>query len=782
MSVKVKPSYIPINEIETYVFQEHINKINLKIIISKYQDIEGQISQSRLNQINRTYRELYGNSYNLLATLKTLYKNLNYSDINSIRYNRSKYLKTLGRLFANAPSLQSIPREIRAILAKDKYNDVDLENCHFNLAYQHCEKNKIYCPYLTDYAKNRNEIIERLKNKNPNLDIDYKNLFLTLLNGGEREGLKITLNDDFINSFTTEINNIHSCIFDLPNNKELKKSLIRRKKDDDYNIKGSLFNIILCEIENTIILHATSFLKSYGFNVDVLIFDGFMVRIDNDNVLNEEILRNLEDYIYDTLGYKLKFIIKPFDNTINLEKYKTLYDEGIIKKDDTYNKDKSLFEENHIKIIHPPLYLTIYPNKIEMQSENEIIQSYKHQKTTIKTEEGILKDLNFIKTWLNDDEIRRRENLDFIPPPLICPSNTYNTWRDFELNNITIDITEEKKNEYITKIKDYINNLVGCREKYTNYILSWIANIIQTPANRSQVCIVLYCEDEGGGKTMLCEFIAKILDENKCFFITDLENQLFGKHSLAEMNKLLIVLNEIKGKDTYLNHDKFKSRITETKRDYEPKGLKAFEGTNYCTYIASTNNPNCIPLNDKQRRFMPITCNNPKINDKQYFLDFLKNVVENVEARKVFFDYLKTFNIEEHIPDKLFQKYILKDDPLYKNLTEYNKPIELDFLEHFLNNNSDYNDCSQSLIKITKADLYDKFNFYIKRFEEKAGTTIRKFNLNFIEKVINKLNKIEGFNDMILYSTNENPIRVKNEHAYIFNLDLLRKYFSYEDE
>ena len=41
------------------------------------------------------------------------------------------------------------------------------------------------------------------------------------------------------------------------------------------------------------------------------------------------------------------------------------------------------------------------------------------------------------------------------------------------------------------------------------------------------------------------------VSERYTFYITDPTNQFFGKHSSAELNKLLVVLNEVKGKDTY---------------------------------------------------------------------------------------------------------------------------------------------------------------------------------------------------------------------------------------
>jgi len=130
------------------------------------------------------------------------------------------------------------------------------------------------------------------------------------------------LNDDFINAFKKEINNIHNLVFELPQNRELKKSILRRKIDG-YNIKGSLFNVILCEIENEILLNSVAYLKTLGFIISVLVFDGFMVYNDGSNIdqLTPDILKDLSIYINETTGYKVECIIKPFDDSLNIDKY-----------------------------------------------------------------------------------------------------------------------------------------------------------------------------------------------------------------------------------------------------------------------------------------------------------------------------------------------------------------------------------------------------------------------------------------------------------------------------
>ena len=102
-------------------------------------------------------------------------------------------------------------------------------------------------------------------------------------------------------------------------------------------------------------------------------------------------------------------------------------------------------------------------------------------------------------------------------------------------------------------------------------------------------------------------------------YITDVSNQLFGKHSSAEMDKLLIVLNEVKGKDTYANADLFKTRITDDTREVELKNKDTMQINNYCSYILNTNNLNSVNAGDKDRRFCVLDCNNEKIHDKKIF-------------------------------------------------------------------------------------------------------------------------------------------------------------------
>jgi hypothetical protein len=159
-------------------------------------------------------------------------------------------------------------------------------------------------------------------------------------------------------------------------------------------------------------------------------------------------------------------------------------------------------------------------------------------KTIVKNEvngKEVISKTSFIKTGINDENIRKYDSMVFTPPPLKHDLSDYNTWQGFDNEEKALPSNSNMEtNEYIIRFREYISNLVNGRENYVNYIIAWIANFIQYSAFRSQVCIVLYSLVEGVGKSQLIELIENVTDEKYSFSITDVTNQLFGKHSMAE--------------------------------------------------------------------------------------------------------------------------------------------------------------------------------------------------------------------------------------------------------
>ena len=363
---------VSVQDIQGLVFNEYINLDNANKIVKNWDSIITELPKERQNLIQEQKKE-----FDPLISLKKICKNK--STMNSVNYLPSKNLKTMGRLFAQSASLQNLPREFRGAIGGN-YHDLDMENAHPTILLQYCKKNDIKCDALEHYVNHRNDIITNLMDAYSLSKSDVKKLFLTVMNGGKREGIT----DAFFMKFQSECQRIHTFIASL--NPKLLKDVSKRK---DFNINGSLTNIILCNLENEILMYSVQYLMNEGYNVDVLVFDGCMVRKREGIYITDELLSGLSGYVLEKTGYEIKFTEKQMDTSIDLSKYETT--ESDLEASITYYKDKENFEKNHLKIIHPPIYITIVKGEFKLQTEEGLKQSYRSEKTTVSDEGKVKK-------------------------------------------------------------------------------------------------------------------------------------------------------------------------------------------------------------------------------------------------------------------------------------------------------------------------------------------------------------------------------------------------------
>lgn len=745
-----------LKELETLTYTEYINQNNAYKIVQNWESILGDLPKKRQDKIKKST----DNGQDPIYQLKKIVKSK--SNMIHTKYNFSKTLETYGRLFAQNASLSALPREIRNSLAFGQYYDLDMKNCHPTLLSQYCFKNGIRCDNVDTYIKNRDEIVVKICNDNDMGREDVKQEILTIMNGGNGNWKISKVPGSFLHDFKQEIKTIHEHVCRL-NPEEFKK--VQRRKE--FNKEGTMMNIILCKLEHSLLMNSVLFMMEEGYNVDVLVFDGLMVRKTKE--LTQQTLDDLSKYIKEKTDYDMEFIEKTMENSIDLSKYPDAVDDNRVEV--SYYKDKEDFEKTHLKITHPSLYLTMMDDgSVDMQCEAKITTSYRHLKSTIEDDKAKQKKVSFINQWINDEHIRLYRKLVFVPQPLEYDKRDYNTWRDFQQQNVKLpDNFDLDTNVYIKKYKEFIHNLFGGVQGYIDFFIAWCANIIQNPAKRSCVCLVLYSLEEGAGKNMITKTLEMCLGEIYVNYISDVSNQLFGKHSSAEMNKLLCVLNEVKGKDTYAHTDLFKTRITDDKREVELKGKDTIQINNYCSYILNTNNLNSVNAGDKDRRFCVLDCNNNKINDKKYFKDYEKSVNQNPEAIRCIFEYLKTFDIQSVVPDYIFSDARPKTD-LYKDLVDCNREKEWDFLENIVRKHN-----NQEELRISNDRLWSEYKTYCNtHHHDISKLSSKRFLFIFNRTIVVSLDKKEGYNGCIA------QFKSGSTRGFTIDMEKLRKYFNIE--
>jgi hypothetical protein len=94
-------------------------------------------------------------------------------------------------------------------------------------------------------------------------------------------GKKERITEPFFTKFKIKCERIHTFIDSL--NPKSYKDVCKRK---EFNVNGSLTNIILCNLENEILLNAVQYLMGKDFKVDVLVFGGCMIRKEKDKEIN----------------------------------------------------------------------------------------------------------------------------------------------------------------------------------------------------------------------------------------------------------------------------------------------------------------------------------------------------------------------------------------------------------------------------------------------------------------------------------------------------------------
>ena len=631
------------------------------------------------------------------------YKQLIKNGKAKVEYNKSKGMKWGRVLPKNACGLFSIRRNLRHTLAKNNFVDIDIVNCHPVLLHQICKSNKISCEHLEDYVLNRHVHLERIM-KNFNVEKDTsKNLFIRILYLGCFENwikdnkIENKNNDNYVDKLQKELNNI--CQIIVLNNPEVEKAVkkYKMKNTKDYKI-GCVLSYYLQEYENQILetIYEYCYKNNYITNNEaVLCADGLMI---SKNLYKPELLEQLKKLIKEKFGFNLDFIQKEMN-----EDYLDILDEHIINNDDDENYEtiKFKFERNNFKLLNPISYVTIDQNKeLIIRKKTDFINVYEnlhYEKISFNDEGEIIKTKkNFVSDWLKDENVKTYERIDFLPK-LEAPKNIYNTFTQFEAEKITT-----KKNLFFSNSLMYkhIKNLCGNDDACYDYFIKFLAQKVQKPTQITRTSIVLQSIDGCGKDTFLNWFGNSILGK-KYYVNTESIDLIFGRFNGLIQDKVLIVINETSGKDTFNLSDKIKASITNEVNTIEKKGYESFNNTNCISYIFLSNNKNPVKVSENDRRFVIFECNGKIANNYDYFTALNKEI-ESKEYDKIFYDLLMSTPIDGYD----FTNNRPKTNA-YNNIKESTKSPIISFYEDLIFKYED-------TFLIGASELYNKFTTFLK--------------------------------------------------------------------
>lgn len=200
--------------------------------------------------------------------------------------------------------------------------------------------------------------------------------------------------------------------------------------------------------------------------------------------------------------------------------------------------------------------------------------------------------------------------------------------------NVLDTVDESVIQMYLDLIKDVIAN---GEENVYNYILNWIANIVQNPGSKNETALVLKGL-QGIGKNRFTDVISEMLAGYSAKNVTEI-SELTGNFNSVVENKMLIVLNELKncGDDRLANYNSLKSIITDDSIRINEKNQPRRTAENVANFIFVTNNAFPVKIEAGDRRYVVCACNGKHKGDFDYFTKLCNSYDKN------FYDNLLTF-------------------------------------------------------------------------------------------------------------------------------------------
>ena len=320
-----------------------------------------------------------------------------------------------GRLFCSE-GIQGLDKIIRGYLFSGFTSDMDMKNAHPVILAYICNLHGVRCPVLNEYVKDRDNIINSLKEDGIP---DPKLLILKIVNS---EYNSHRIKSQFIKDITKEIKKIRAELVCID---EYKKFLVDALHYKKGNVLGSFINRLLCYYENEILQVIINVVNQKGIDIAALAFDGLLLYHDEDITLMEEIQQKVNE-TFEDLNIVLTY--KEHTNTINdelLDKIEDMGDENMGVFDDndaaetlyklyphwvtcngelfTYNKDTGLWgnrTEDHLNIAKK------YINELRLNMKDDkgdikkTLYSYGATLSRFNAMIPFLKSININDNWL----------------------------------------------------------------------------------------------------------------------------------------------------------------------------------------------------------------------------------------------------------------------------------------------------------------------------------------------------------------------------------------------
>lgn len=210
--------------------------------------------------------------------------------------------------------------------------------------------------------------------------------------------------------------------------------------------------------------------------------------------------------------------------------------------------------------------------------------------------------------WASPHRAQFTGGVDFDPEQ--SRPGVFNMWRGFPAVRASANGSCEL---ILRHIREVICNGV---QRDFDYLIRWLAHILQQPADKPGVAVVLRGA-KGTGKDTLGEYMGEIL-QHLYFMVADqiLVTGAFNNHMTS---KLLLHVQEAIWAGNKQAESALKSMITAPEMAAHPKGIDAFMVKSFMRVLMSSNEDWVVPASADERRFFVLNVSPDRIHSAEWF-------------------------------------------------------------------------------------------------------------------------------------------------------------------
>lgn len=264
---------------------------------------------------------------------------------------------------------------------------------------------------------------------------------------------------------------------------------------------------------------------------------------------------------------------------------------------EAYEIMKAEFESNHFYYVPGNTFAEVTATGIKYYQLVHA-KEYFDSRFAFGGKRNFTRRVSFLDIWRMDPTKKIIHRVDFQPSD--DPTVFYLPLK-FQYEQVSDEDVDGMDHAHKTRLLELFDTLVsvaaGDDDILKEYLLNWMAHMLQKPLEQPGVCIVLTGRKGVGKDTLFDMFRQWVIGEALSHNYTE-TRQFFDKHDTDRKDRIFLKVEECDSALFKTHAKDFRARITGKEGTINPKGKDAITFPNYARCALTANQANPLPLND----------------------------------------------------------------------------------------------------------------------------------------------------------------------------------------